>query len=113
MRGEGVLRTGSSATIVPAPGESCRAAITWGDSIGSASATRGAETEGTGLEATAPEDREAGLSTPITGTETIAVEGFTAFFFCFPFSAFGGDGKLVVKDDGGTSARTVGGLDPG
>ena len=82
MRGEGVIRTESSATIVPAPRGGWGAAVAWGDSTGSASAIHR------------------------------AVEVFTAFFFFFPFSDIEGSGRLVVKDDRGTSAYTVGDLDP-
>ena len=97
--------------IVPTPGGGCRAAVALGNSTCSASATHRAGTEGAGLEAAAPEDREAELSATIIGEGTRATEVFTAIFFFFPFSALKGGGRLTIKDEGGTSAYTVGDLD--
>ena len=83
MKGEGVMRIGSSATIVLALRGDCGAAVAQGNSTGSASATREAGTEGTGLKAAAPEDRGAALSTMVVGEGAGAIEGFTAFNLFF------------------------------
>ena len=69
MRGEGVVRMELSATVVLAPKGGSGAAVAWGVSTGLASKTHRVGTEGTGLDAADPENREAGLST------TVAEEG--------------------------------------
>ena len=125
--GKGTMRIGSSATTVVEAGRGCGAAVAWGVCTGLASVTRGAGAEKFGLEATAPEDCEAGLSAKVTGEDGRATEAFLGHFFFFfscstvegggraeenSISASRGDGEATGEAGGVGFERSDEGADP-